>query len=119
MYAVTLSNSCQTRTAEVDVSVTDCCRLYLPTAFSPNADGVNDTFRPVFAGEGCGSVTEYTLRIYDRWGGEVYRGQLGDQSGWAGTENGQLSPSGAYTYVLSYHNGLNPVQRSGAVLLIR
>ncbi|MCC6599398.1 MAG: gliding motility-associated C-terminal domain-containing protein [Crocinitomicaceae bacterium] len=43
--------------------------LFVPNSFSPNNDGVNDVFYPVFRGY---DFTEYRLVIYDRWGIEVF-----------------------------------------------
>ena len=118
VFTATLMNGCGSQTTSVDVSVTDCCRLYLPTAFSPNFDGVNDTFRPAFALEGCGAVTDYSLRVYDRWGGEVFRG-ADPEVGWDGSRVGEVLGPGVYTFSLRYFNGLFPVTRSGSVLLTR
>lgn len=42
-------------------------RFYVPDAFSPNGDGINDTFYPM-------PDTDYELSIYDRWGNLVYKG---------------------------------------------
>jgi hypothetical protein len=39
----------------------------MPTAFSPNGDGINDSFSPVFLG-----LIEMTLHVYDTWGSLVY-----------------------------------------------
>lgn len=47
------------------LEIEECpCALYLPTAFSPNDDGVNDCWRP----EGFCEMTEFAFRLYDRWG---------------------------------------------------
>ena len=75
--------------------------VFIPTAFSPNDDGENDRFT-VF-----GSVPNVqgivSLRIFDRWGGEVFSaGELlanDEQSGWDGrVGDGRQAPVGTYVY---------------------
>ena len=76
------------------------CPFYIPNAFSPNDDGVNDLFsvypHPQFAG------TFNTLRIFDRWGSLMYQDQDFDPSklGWDGRRNNKTVHVGVYVYVL-------------------
>jgi len=54
-------------------------KIYVPNSFSPNNDGVNDTFQPKGRG-----IKKYTLAVYDKWGNRVY--QTSDfGSGWDGS----------------------------------
>lgn len=98
-YTVTVTddNGC-TDTAEITINVRepkcDETDVYLPNAFSPNDDGVNDLLfvRSNF-------IESMDLIIYDRWGEEVFRTQ--DQSiGWDGTLNGEKLAPDAYAYIL-------------------
>ena len=68
-------------------------RVYPPTAFSPNGDGVNDVFR---LGTGDDVVSVGNLRVYDRWGGEVFAGPPASVTdvGWDGGE----APTGTYLW---------------------
>lgn len=70
--------------------------VYIPNAFSPNGDLVND----VFAIYGDSDLKEInSLNIFDRWGALVYRGEaLRSNEGWDGTINGQKAPIGIYAY---------------------
>src|SRR5262249_19541878 len=43
-------------------------KLFIPTAFTPNGDGINDTFQPKGRG-----LSKYTLTIYDRGGGKIFQ----------------------------------------------
>lgn len=70
-------------------------RLLIPNAITPNGDGYNDVFR-VVPYEGFEQVAE--LRIYDRWGKEVYRGA--GNAYWDGTVDGQPAVSDTYVYIL-------------------
>ena len=89
--------------------------VYLPTAFSPNADGANDLFKPLF-------VNIYRLqyfRIFDRWGKLLF--ETSDMNkAWDGTLNGQPLPVDTYTWVI-LANGENgkEVIRKGNVTIIR
>ncbi len=72
--------------------------FYVPNAFSPNGDGLNDIFKPITTNEG---ISTYTLRIYNRWGMEVFEsGAL--LHGWNGTLKGQPAPVGTYVWKITY-----------------
>jgi len=76
--------------------VLDRYRVFIPNAFSPNGDGENDRFS-ILGGEELRGVPE--LRIYDRWGAEVYAARdLGPTDGWDGRTGGQPAPGGIYLY---------------------
>lgn len=90
----------------------DYYRLYIPTAFSPNGDGINDGFS-VFGQNDLQEVSE--LRIFDRWGNEVFRG-----AEWDGKWKGQYVSPGVYTYLI-YVVMDDGVKRpfSGSVTVVR
>ncbi|TXF88001.1 hypothetical protein FUA23_16710 [Neolewinella aurantiaca] len=76
--------------------------IYLPTAFSPNGDGINDNLIPLY-GPQVEKITEFL--IYDRWGKECYRfsTQRGFYpEGWNGIHNGKSSPPGAYVAIVTF-----------------
>jgi len=70
-------------------------KAYLPTAFSPNFDGINDDFRP-----GTNpriEIISYRMEIYDRWGGLRFASDdIAD--GWDGFDDGQPVEMGVYLY---------------------
>ncbi len=67
--------------------------LFFPTAFTPDGDGVNDDFGPVFS-----SVTRYHIVIFDRWGHQVFETE-DIHARWDGTVNGGApATSGVYVY---------------------
>jgi gliding motility-associated-like protein len=88
---------------------------YVPNAFSPNNDGVNDVFRPVPVGV---ANTEY-FRIFNRYGQVVYETNRFRQ-GWDGTFKGQPQPLGAYVWLLKGidRNG-RKIELKGTVMLVR
>lgn len=74
--------------------------VYLPNAFSPNAQRAENTvFLPQFSSPP--ETAGYELLIYDRWGGLVFFTQ-NPAEGWNGEHNGQLASSGTYLFVLRY-----------------
>ncbi len=83
-------------TDRVLVTVTDDPRVYIPTAFSPNGDDVNDAFR-IYVGDGVGAVSN--LMVFDRWGELVYRQADDTEAVWDGTFRGKVLPTGVFAYV--------------------
>jgi gliding motility-associated-like protein len=65
--------------------------LYAPTAFTPNGDGLNDTFSV-----GGQFIVKMELRIFDRWGTLVYASQKNEP--WNGTREGKPLTDGAYVW---------------------
>jgi gliding motility-associated-like protein len=89
--------------------------LRLPTAFTPNGDGKNDIFRPIFAG----AMIYFKLTIYDRWGERIFESSSSSQ-GWDGTFGGKPQSSGTYVWLCKYRLYQQPEQvQKGTVVLIR
>ena len=72
--------------------------FYVPTAFSPNGDGDNDTF--MAEGEGLNWDT-FEMTIMNRWGNEVFHTANKDL-GWDGTYMGREAELGVYVYRISF-----------------
>jgi gliding motility-associated-like protein len=90
--------------------------VYLPTAFSPNGDNINDVFLPIF---NCDQVTFFNLQIFDRWGNLMF--ESNDQyKGWDGKQNDVQMIPGVYPYVVEYelHGNVKKV-KGGEVTLIK
>ena len=88
---------------------------YIPNAFTPNGDGLNDVFRPVPAGI---ARTEY-FRIFNRFGETIFETNQ-YMKGWDGTYKGKKQPIGAYVWVIKGidRNG-KPVEMKGTVMLVQ
>jgi gliding motility-associated-like protein len=91
--------------------------IYVPNAFSPNGDGVNDVFRVVADGS---RIEDLKLRIYDRWGGQVFDSSV-MENGWDGKKNGKDCPGGVYVYkiIFSVDGVPGNQERAGTVMLVR
>ncbi|MBT5859360.1 MAG: T9SS type B sorting domain-containing protein, partial [Flavobacteriales bacterium] len=88
--------------------------IYIPSAFTPNNDGDNELFGPVLREKG---YLNYTLFIYDRWGGLIFKGE---NSLWDGTLNDVMSQSGTYGYSIIAYDFLNKEHvRNGSFILIK
>jgi large repetitive protein len=116
-YQLTISNSCgtSTDTAFVEIYPCDEC-MFIPTAFTPNGDGLNDDYRPIMK---C-AVDNYKLDIYNRWGELIFRSEDVNK-GWNGLYNGNTSDAGAYIYLMEYRSAVTGSRKSlkGNVTLIR
>jgi gliding motility-associated-like protein len=94
-YAVTVSNECGTVRDSIIINVEQCeCPLYTPNSFTPNGDGLNETFKP----SSC-DPKEYVLRIFNRWGELLFESH-DISKGWNGTFEGNTVPEGAYLYTI-------------------
>lgn len=69
--------------------------FFIPSAFTPNGDGLNEVFRPKFGG--YISIDAY---IFNRWGALLYHWNTLD-GGWDGTCNGAKVPEDVYIYSIS------------------
>jgi len=101
IYTVTVANATGC-TASDTVTIKMLCdksKIYVPAAFTPNNDGLNDRF--MLKGSGIKQV-KY-LRIYNRWGELVFERnnfQMNDAgSAWDGTHRGLKVPGGAYIFM--------------------
>ena len=97
-YTVTMTdaNGCiDTDEAIVTIDI-DCGELFIPTAFSPNGDAVNSSFR-IKINPAC--VKELNLKVFDRWGEVVFQTTSPDGS-WDGKFKGKELDSGVFVYVL-------------------
>jgi len=89
-------------------------RVYeIPNAFSPNGDGINDTWAIKSADAFSGSVVE----VYNRYGQIVFHSK-GYSSAWNGTYNGKPVPSGTYYFVIDLKSGNEP-NITGWIFIVR
>jgi gliding motility-associated-like protein len=75
--------------------------VYIPNAFTPNNDGVNDTFKPIISGA---IILNYQISIFDRWGNLVFSSNNPEES-W----NGENAPSGVYSGYIDFDYSLRGV----------
>ncbi|KAF0202409.1 MAG: hypothetical protein FD170_1876 [Bacteroidetes bacterium] len=86
--------------------------VLVPNAFTPNNDGLNDTFRPVVDYE---RVRMFSMVIYNRWGQLIFE-TTNPAEGW----NGKDAPAGVYSWVISYSDMVGKVAKMrGGVTLVK
>lgn len=96
--------------------VVDCSDVYFPTAFTPNNDGLNDTFGAI---GNISAITIYTLNVYDRWGQLIFSSNNPFVK-WNGKQNGIDSDLGSYVWTATYSINNKPViTKKGNVILLR
>jgi gliding motility-associated-like protein len=90
-------------------------QIFVPTAFTPNGDGVNDLFRPI--GVGIKNI-EY-FRVYNRWGELVFSTTINGQ-GWDGKIRGTPQTTNTFVWIVRGIDYLDkPFLKKGSVTLIR
>lgn len=89
--------------------------IYVPTAFTPNRDGKNETFLPV----PVGIKSYHYFRVFNRWGQLIFS-TVQQNQGWDGTIAGKEQPAGVYVWMIEGITADNRViTKKGTVTLIR
>ncbi|MBW8685417.1 DUF7948 domain-containing protein [Chitinophaga rhizophila] len=114
VYLVSTNSAGCTDTAHKQVSAIVIPLFDIPSAFSPNRDGVND----VFLVRGFG-IARFNMKIYNRWGQMVF--ETNDALiGWDGSFKGSIQPMDAYAFVINveFSDGTSAT-KNGSVTLLR
>ncbi len=93
VYGIDVHGCKTSASVNVDLIYDD---IFIPDAFTPNNDGLNDVFR-------VGHLTSNSvaeMSVYNRWGNLVYHAKGGENTGWDGTFNGVPQDMGAYNYLV-------------------
>jgi gliding motility-associated-like protein len=121
-YGFYLEHPCEVIRDEIRIDLRSCREYYLPTAFSPNGDGLNDRFFPQDNGD---ILFIHSFRVFDRWGGLVFEATEmptnTPQSGWDGrVGEGQFALAGTYVWVMDvdFRNGRREIER-GTIQVVR
>ncbi len=113
-YIVTAINKCGTGSDTVVVK-NIFCDIWVPNAFTPNGDGVNDVFRVL---GNTGRLEFLSLSVFNRWGERLFH--TGDRNqGWDGIYKGSAALMGTYVYMLEYSIAGKPVLQKGNFHLLR
>ena len=95
----------------------DSYEIEIPNAFTPNSDGFNDTFRPVYYG-----FKTVELKVFDTWGSLIYSesAQGATMKGWNGRILGKPASNGNYIFQVTgeAYNG-ETIIRNGPLTLLR
>lgn len=112
-YELLADNGCETRTFTFTVHDEGCeTLLFVPNAFTPDSDGVNDCFDV--------SVIEqqsYHIMIFNRWGQMVFE-STNPEDCWDGSHNGKTQ-AGVYTYRIIVKTHGREIDKAGMVQVVR
>ncbi len=114
-YSLKATNVCGTFSSTVTVKE-GICDIYVPSAFTPNNDNLNDKFKIL----GVSQLAYFHIIIFNRYGKKIFE-SYDKNNGWNGLFNSQASDQGAYTYYLEYNksNSIKKETRKGTFLLLR
>jgi gliding motility-associated-like protein len=116
LYNVTVSNHCGAQTLTRLVKEEQCeTVLWMPNAFSPNNDGINDLWKPRLTGQ----YSQFKLVIFNRWGRQVHQSFALNE--WDGKFNGNPLPVGLYYCLVEYLDIYRGIRKrgNGSIMLVR
>ena len=120
VYSVVVSDSLGCIASD-SVLVKKCSgNLFVPGAFTPNGDGLNDIFRVSASPD---DIAEFNMQIFTRWGEMLFESD-NPVTGWDGTRGGKYCPSGSYIWKITYRGtaggpGAESVTEKGTLELVR
>jgi gliding motility-associated-like protein len=110
-YQVKDKNNCQVNGSAAVIKNIRECAVFVPTAFSPNGDGLNDLFRVKLHDE----VHDFHLDVYSRWGQRVFS-TTNPEGAWDGAQQ----PVGNYIWVLLYTDSKQQARKqTGSLMLVK
>ncbi|CAN5428574.1 hypothetical protein BH10BAC1_BH10BAC1_03990 [soil metagenome] len=114
MQVVVNANGCSD-TAYVEVLIRPEFLFWLPNAFTPNGNGLNDVFKPKLLG-----VHDYSFLIFDRWGEKIFETN-NVEAGWNGYYRGRLCTNDVFVYKINFRDDVENLdhQYIGRVTLVR
>ena len=91
--------------------------IYVPNAFTPNSDGLNDMFKIKILGE----ITVRSFKVYDRMGQMIFSTSDPENKGWNGKFKGIDQPTAVYVWVLDCYDDYyqKSFKRKGVITLVR
>jgi gliding motility-associated-like protein len=90
--------------------------IFVPSGFTPNGDGRNDVFRPIYVGM---KAVDY-FQVYNRWGALIYSNNKMDGKGWDGTINGIKQNTGTFIWMVRATDIIDKIHfKKGTVTLVR
>lgn len=118
-YNVTISNPCGNASDAITVNYqNDYCDILVPTAFSPNGDGLNEKFTIIGR-----DITPKQFKIYDRWGAKVFDSEEAGTFEWDGFTKGAVCMGGFYSWTFQYEvitgGFIRRFNTNGSVYLMR
>jgi gliding motility-associated-like protein len=120
LYTATISNGFCTYVDSIEVTAVNCeiCQLYVPNAFTPNGDGINEEFTVTPSCDTEGELVSYFIKIFDRWGRKIFESDSPEVA-WDGSD---AEHQGVYIYNIevTYNNRTKTktIQKRGTVKIL-
>lgn len=111
--SVTDVNGCQI-TKEIEVGVANDYCIFIPTAFSPNGDGANDTWELRGINKFYPNSNVY---IFNRWGQLIYSQKNGYHKPWDGKYKGRDLPVDSYHFIIEFDDSAENI--TGNVSIVK
>ncbi|MBI2966203.1 MAG: gliding motility-associated C-terminal domain-containing protein [Bacteroidetes bacterium] len=105
-------NSCLITDSATVLTIGQNC-LIIPSSFSPNEDGVNETW----VIRGLSGYPDVIVEIFNRWGSKIYTSPKGYSQTWDGTYEGKQVSSATYYYIITFGAGTEPL--TGTITVVR
>ncbi len=119
-FAICNAEQLPCRTASTVSSATalasgDTLPFFVPNAFTPNSDGLNETFHLKYEIEPFATFSFFQMMIYDRYGKLLFKSNINNpMAEWDGTDkNGTACPAGVYVCIIKYR--LRNAEEGGSV----
>jgi gliding motility-associated-like protein len=113
-WAMVTQNGCTDSTVSIPINIYTGCN-YVPTGFTPNGDGLNDTIKPFL----FGFKTLKNFSVYNRWGTRIFYSDI-NGVGWDGTYKGKMLDAGIYVWVLQLTDSTGKTEiQKGTITMIR
>jgi gliding motility-associated-like protein len=121
IYSAEVSNDCETILVSgnaLPLAAIDSSMFYVPNAFTPNDDNINDDFRPYFQ-DGT-VIISYLFEIFDRWGNKLFESE-NPEEGWGGYIRERKGSINVYVWkldaVVEFCDQINTIKSYGDVTL--
>jgi gliding motility-associated-like protein len=118
VYEIQASNICSIDRKQFKVTINDCeCEVFIPNAFTPNYDGLNDYFRPIIK---CHAL-DFNFTVFNRYGQKIFQTNSYTGKGWNGKQGNEPASIGTYLWTLQYinPNSKKLIKQNGKLVLIR
>lgn len=115
-YTIRATDKVTNCAATDSMKVITITTIYIPTAFTPDNNGLNDQFK-IF---GTDLITQFSFRIFNRYGQTIFE-TTDKNKGWDGTIKGTPALAGGYAYLVRYRDSIFPDEQiiKGSFVLIR
>jgi len=114
-YTLTVNAGGCVGSARTTVNVVNAGCLVIPNAFTPNGDGINDTW---IIQSSC--YTNLTVDVYDRWGSLMYHSDnYSSANAWDGKYQGKNVPDATYYYVVKATSATDSPTKKGSLTILR